>query len=251
MSKDNLSFNLDASGSEDAEYFIPNIGVNCLILGFDSRCVRLLLYKAKDANEWIIPGDFVLESENVDSAAARVVNFRTGLQDYYLKQFHFFGEWDRVCLKEKLKHKTDLSRHISLCYFALVKYYKVELHGRANEDVQWFDINKLPEIHPAHKNIVDTVLFTIRQHVGFLPLGYELLADKFTMPELRNIYEAFLGREIDRRNFQRKMLSIGYIKPLNEIRKDGAHKSPNLYSFDKKKYKEAEEKGLQIMSNNL
>lgn len=71
------------------------------------------------------------------------------------------------------------------------------------------------------------------------------------MPELRSIYEAILGRELDRRNFQRKMLSIGFIKALNETRKVGAHKSPNLYSFDKKKYEEAERLGIQLMSNNL
>lgn len=92
---------------------------------------------------------------------------------------------------------------------------------------------------------------TIRQQIGFLPLGYGLLPEKFTMPELRTIYETILERELDRRNFQRKMLSIGYIKPLNETRKIGAHKSPNLYTFEKDKYDEAARLGLQIMSNNL
>lgn len=251
MSKENLSLS-PVCRAESGGKFIPNVAVNCLILGFDAGYLKLLLYRNKETQEWIIPGSYIAESEDVGDAVLRVLHHRTGLKDSYIKQFFFFDKKEKTNANGNSGNELLYSsRFISLCYYALVKHDKTKVNCECHEEIEWFDINNLPVIHPSHEEIIDKALFTLRQQIGFLPLGYELLPEKFTMPELRNIYEAVLGREIDRRNFQRKMLSIGYIKPLNETRKMGAHKSPNLYSFDKKKYKEAEENGLQIMSNNL
>ncbi|MDU1889697.1 MAG: NUDIX domain-containing protein [Dysgonomonas sp.] len=244
------------------DLFIPNISVDCIVLGYHSGCIKVLLCKFKVSDKWMLPGGFVAKNEDPDESAYRVLEGRTGLKNVYLKQFYFFGKKSRIKLEEHtkmLRHfnvdpqrgKWYLDRFISLGYYALVKYDEVELFAREYEDVDWFDINDIPELYADHREIVDTAIMTIRKQIGFIPIGYELLPEKFTMPELRSIYEALLGRKLDRRNFQRKMLSIGFIQPLNEKRKAGAHKSPNLYSFIKGKYDEAEKYGIQIMSNNL
>lgn len=235
----------------EKEVFIPNVSVDCTIFGFHSGCIKILLSKFKVSNRWMIPGGFISKNELPDEAAVRVLNVSTGLNNIYLKQFYFLGKRpdDKQCLEDD---KSSINSSISLAYYALIKFEKAKIRINAEyEDVGWFDINNIPNLYPAHKEIVDVALATIRKQVGFVPIGYELLPEKFTMPELRSIYEAILGRELDRRNFQRKMLSIGYIKTLNETRKAGAHKSPNLYSFDKRRYKNAEQSGIQIMSNNL
>lgn len=250
--------------NQATEIFIPNVSVDCIILGFDSGYIKVLLCKLKASDKWMLPGGFVGKGEDPDDSAYRVLEEKTGLgRDVYLKQFYFFGkkyqledEETIVMLKrlnidtesEKIQH---LERFISLGYYSLIKYSDVKVTAQEYEDVAWFDINKTPSLYAGHKEIICTAMSTIRRQIGFIPIGYELLPEKFTMPELRCIYEAILGRELDRRNFQRKMLSIGYIQPLNEVRKVGAHKSPNLYAFIEDKYKEAEEKGIQIMSNNL
>lgn len=250
MSKKIVSVN--SSGEGKGDRFISDIAVDCLIFGFDSGCLKLLLCKDKEEEKWVVPASFISIDEDVDAAAMRILNHRTGLKDSYIKQFCFFGEKDRTnSTGEFGKMLVCPDRFVSLSYYALIKYKKAKVYCEDCEHIGWFNVHDLPEIYPTYRRIIDKALFTLRQQVGFLPLGYELLPEKFTMPELRTIYEAVLGREIDRRNFQRKMLSIGYIKALHETRKAGAHKSPNLYSFDKVKYKEAEEKGLQIMSNNL
>ncbi|WP_029905122.1 NUDIX domain-containing protein [Prevotella sp. 10(H)] len=248
---------------QDPDIFIPNVSVDCIILGFHAGSLKVLLSKFKVSDKWMLPGGFVAKDEDPDESAKRVLREKTGLNDIYLKQFYFFGKKGRIGLDEnvemlkrsKLNHDKvnwPLDRFISLGYYALVKYNEVTLQADEEyEEAAWFDINQMPELYADHKEIIDTATFTIRRQIGFVPVGYELLPEKFTMPELRCIYEAILGRPIDRRNFQRKMLSIGYIQPLNETRKVGAHKSPNLYTFIKEKYDEAERFGIQVMSNNF
>ncbi|NDV95404.1 NUDIX hydrolase [Dysgonomonas sp. 521] len=237
----------------DRDIFIPNVSVECAIFGFHSGCLKVLLCKLKAGNKWMLPGGFIAKNETPDDAASRILESKTKLKDVYLKQFYFFGKKEQDGPNDKEdSNKSYVNSNISLAYYALVKYEDVKVYANDEyEEAAWFDIGNIPEVYADHKVIFDTAISTIRKQIGFVPIGYELLPEKFTMPELRSIYESILDRELDRRNFQRKMLSIGFITSLNETRKVGAHKSPNLYSFDKEKYKEAEQLGIQIMSNNL
>lgn len=236
----------------DRDIFIPNISVECAILGFHSGYLKVLLCKLKASNKWMLPGGFIAKDETPDDTANRILCSKTGLKDIYLRQFYFFGKKGQSSSYRENGNKSYISSNISLAYYALVKYSEVKVFANDEyEEAVWFNIGDIPEMYTDHKFIFDTAISTLRKQIGFIPIGYELLPEKFTMPELRGIYESILERELDRRNFQRKMLSIGFITALNETRKVGAHKSPNLYSFDKEKYKEAENMGIQIMSNNL
>lgn len=255
---------LSESLNRAVENFIPYISVDCIILGFDSGCIKALLCKHKKSNKWLITGGFVRRDEGPDDAAYRILKDKTGIsREGYLKQFYFFnkkcniGDDENTMMLKRLgvdvvpENMKKLDRFVSLGYYFLVKYPYVNVHAEEYEDVEWFDINALPELYETHGMLIEEAIASIRKQVGFTPFGYELLPAQFTMPELRAIYEAILGRELDRRNFQRKMLSIGYIKALNEVRKEGAYKSPYLYTFIEEKYREAEVRGIQIMSNNL
>ncbi len=168
----------------------------------------------------MLPGGFVGKDEDPDEAMLRILKDRTGLDRVYLKQFCFFGKKTRTNLGEHEKILRELKvrpengkwymdRFISLGYYSLIRYDKARVTVREYEDVDWFCLDELPPLYGDHKEIIDTAVQTIRKQIGFIPIGYELLPEKFTMPELRNIYESLLNRELDRRNFQRKMLSIG------------------------------------------
>lgn len=230
--------------------YIPGVSVSCVAFCFSSGVLKLLLGKYKTGDKWILPAGFIAQDEDVDEAILRILKEKTGVKDPYLKQFSFFGNKERVDAINASK-QANMGRFINLAYYSFIKEDEVKLPKLNEEELRWFDIKEIPNTYADHKEIIDICMQTIRQQIGFLPLGYGLLPEKFTMPELRTIYETILERELDRRNFQRKMLSIGYIKPLNETRKIGAHKSPNLYTFEKDKYDEAARLGLQIMSNNL
>lgn len=239
---------------KDMDIFIPHVSVDCAILGFHSGCLKVLLSKLKVSDTWMLPGGFITRGETPDETATRIIHTKTKLRNVYLKQFHFFGKKEKngSAISDNKQNHAHINSSISLAYYALVKYGEIKIQANDEyEEIEWFEINDTPKIYPEHKEALDMAIHTLRKQIGFIPFGYELLPEKFTMPELRSIYESILGRELDRRNFQRKMLSIGYITTLNETRKAGAHKSPNLYSFDKEKYEEAEKLGTQIMSNNL
>jgi hypothetical protein len=76
------------------------------------------------------------------------------------------------------------------------------------------------------------------------PIGYNLLPDKFTLPEIHALYETILGKKLDQRNFIKKLVTLGLVRKLDEQRSIGPHRSPFLYQFDKETYEAALEQGI-------
>jgi hypothetical protein len=137
-------------------------------------------------------------------------------------------------------------RFVSIGYYALVDYTAFEPHPDAkSKAVAWWELNALPPLILDHQAMIDKALETLRLRLRHEPIGYELLPEKFTMSELQKLYEAVLGRTMNRRNFHRKMLSYGILKDLQESRQGVPHKAPRLYSFDQTGYKQALQQGLR------
>lgn len=236
----------------DQDKYVPGVTISCVAFCFESGSLKLLLCKPKGETEWVLPGGLIAQDEDADQAARRILKDKIGVKRPFMNQFHFFGDKDRTDVAGIQEgNESTYPRLINLAYYSLVKNEEIKQVGSNEDEITWFRLGDCSCIHVDHKEIIDTCIFSIRRQVGFLPIGYGLLPEKFTMPELRVIYETILERSIDRRNFQRKILSVGYVKPLHETRKIGGHKSPNLYKFDKKKCEEAVRLGIQLMSNNL
>lgn len=242
---------------EGHNWFLPSLSVDCVIFGFHNSELKVLLLKHRHLNIWGLPGGFINKDEPVDVAAKRVLQERTGLQEIFLQQFHAFGDTERY---EKEFHYRDLKkdgilvrsdhwllqRFITIGYYALVEFSKVSpSEDTLTEKCMWWDIHKAPSLMLDHKKILDKALQALRMQLNYQPIGYNLLPDKFTMPELQKLYETILDKKLDRRNFQRKILNYGILNHLKEIKKGGAHKAPYLYSFDIKRYQEALRVGLQ------
>ncbi len=239
------------------DLFMPSVSLDCVIFGFHENELKVLLLKMKSADKWALPGGFIFKQEAIDEAATRVLQERTGLQDIFLRQFHVFGQPKRTEKKTHLnmlkkdgikvnKNNWIIQRFITVGYYALVDF--VHVHPKpdlSSVACEWHDLHSIKELFMDHKNILDKALDTLRLQLNHEPIGYNLLPQKFTMPELQKLYETILDKPLDRRNFQRRILSFGLVKKLKETRKGGAHKAPYLYSFDLKKYKKALEEGLQ------
>lgn len=241
-----------------AESFHPGISVDCVIFGFHEGTLKILLNKFKHYTKWMIPGGFVYKDENVDDSAYRVLSNRTGLSDIFLRQFYLFGDKNRTDIEENKDMLTKggiegnekrnnhwlAQRFVSVGYYALVEYSKVRIETNDDEEIAWYDLEDVPELYSDHNKIIEKALATIRMQLLILPFGYELLPEKFTMTELRLIYETILKQKLDRRNFQRKMLSTGLIYKLDEVSKKWGVKTSALFSFDKEKYLNAVENGF-------
>lgn len=232
--------------------FLPHISIDCVIFGFHENRLKVLLLKWKERGQWSLPGGFIQHNESIDSSAKRTLKERTGLSNIYLRQFYTFGEPKRDRNKPFIKRqqvkKTWLdNRFITVGYYALVEYSKVSPQPDwLSESCGWYDVGNAPKLIYDHNDIVDKALEVLRSSLNDVPVGYNLLPAKFTMPELQNLYETILDVKLDRRNFQKKMLSFGLLERLNERKTGGAHKSPYLYRFDKKKYDRAMKQGLKF-----
>lgn len=238
---------------EDVSAFLPSVSIDCIIFGFHDGILKILLNKFKTNRKWMLPGGFVFLHENVNNAAYRILSERTGLKEIYLKQFYLFGDTQRVHPDEN-KQILDttgvnsphwlLNRFVSIGYYALVEYSQLKVYSNEHEKVEWFHINEVPQLYGDHNKIIEKAIKSIRSQINSIPMGYELLPKKFTMTDLRIIYETILDRKLDRRNFQRKMLATGFIIKLEEVSKKWGCKSATLFTFDKEKYNFALKSGM-------
>lgn len=237
--------------------FMPSVSLDCVIFGFHENELKVLLLKMKSADAWALPGGFIYKEEDIEDAATRVLRERTGIQDIFLRQFLVFGHPKRADKKFHLnmlkkdgiiveKDNWLLQRFLTVGYYALVDFAVVIPEpDQSSIACEWHDLHTIRELFMDHKQILDKALETLRLQLNHEPIGYTLLPNKFTMPEIQKLYETILDKKLDRRNFQRRILAFGFIKRLKETRKGGAHKAPYLYSFDLKKYKKALQEGLQ------
>jgi ADP-ribose pyrophosphatase YjhB (NUDIX family) len=234
----------------------PGISVDCVILGFHENELKVLLLKVGPSNQWALPGGVIKKNEPIEQAAYRVLQERTGVQNIFLQQFNVFGAPDRSdasihqnrYLEHGIKIPKDnwlLQRFITIGFYALIDFSEVNLKNIvSDETAEWIDMNKLSNLMMDHAEIVQKALDTLRNQLAYLPVGKNLLPKKFTMPELQKLYETILNEKLDRRNFQRKLLSFGILNRLNETKKGGAHKAAYLYTFNEKKYQKALKDGL-------
>ena len=231
--------------------FYHNVSVDIVILGYHERTLKVLLQKPGfSEDKWMLPGGYIRRTQTVEEAAVEVVRDRTRLTDLDLMQFHVFsrpgrnrGYEDKIRTQfeevgiDAPKNFWIFDDFLSVGFFALTDYSKVRPSGSFySEECRWFDIDALPPLVYDHSEIVAAALRRLRHHIVFHPIGYSLLPDKFTLPEIHSLYETILGRHLDERNFTKKLVGLGLIVKTRETRKIGPHRSPFLYIFDKARY---------------
>jgi 8-oxo-dGTP diphosphatase len=232
----------------DVDQFMPGLSIDNVIFGFHDNQLKVLLLECLNRRDWMLPGGYIHKEETVDAAASRVLQDRTGLKSVYLQQFHVFGDPRRSresLIKGVLKsmqlnydeNKWFLQRFITIGYYALVEFAKVVPVPDPNSiSCDWHEINDLPHLIFDHRDIILNALTSMRLHLNYQPIGYNLLPKEFTMKNLQSIYETILNRKLDRSNFNRKMLASGILDKKEKLFAGGAHKAPYLYSFNKKIY---------------
>ena len=239
----------------DETKFLKHISLDCVVFGFHDSQLKVLLLRMKRTKDWALPGGFVLLDESIEIAASRVLRERTGLDHIFLKQFKVFSNPGRSNTNPGVQDLLDSGavdniswfsqRFISVGFYALVDFSKAEPTPDLYSDLcLWKPIEEVGTLMLDHNQILDKALETLRLQLNYQPIGYNLLPDRFTMPELQKLYETILGKELDRRNFQRKMLSYAILTKLEVHKTGGAHKAPYLYEFNFDSYQKALQNGL-------
>ncbi|KRB39220.1 ADP-ribose pyrophosphatase [Microbacterium sp. Root180] len=189
--------------------------------GADAARVMLpLVRRTRDPHEghWALPGGWLDAIEGLEAAASRTLGETTGLAPSYLEQLYAFGAVDR-----------SPTRVVSIVYWALIR--PDEVPDERVENVQWFDAATLPRLAFDHNEIVDYALWRLRNKVGYSRIAHGLLADEFTLAELREVYESILDRRLDPANFRRQVENSGTLIPTDRFR-TGSHRPARLYRYN-------------------
>lgn len=238
---------IEEKSKEAWEIYIPHLSIDCVVFGFQDARLKVLTVRLKENNLWALPGGYVLKTENINEAANRILQERTGAANIYLQQFRVFSDLNRT--EGFFEDFDDMiwnkQRFLSIGFYALVDYSQVNLViDDISDACEWKSIDELPELMMDHRLIFDKALITLRKQLNYKPIGLNLLPENFTMPELQKLYETILEKKLNRGNFYRKILRYDILEKLNESRKGGAHKAPDLYRFNITKYQLALKNGL-------
>jgi ADP-ribose pyrophosphatase YjhB (NUDIX family) len=205
------------------------IAVDCIVFGFDGEDFRLLLIQrgfAPEKKRWSLMGGFIQPEESLEVAANRVLKKLTGLEGVYLEQLQAFGNPNR----------DPVERTLAVAYFALIDIQKYEKQISHEYNAEWFKLSEMPQLIFDHAEMVEIAKNRLRYKAALHPILFELLPEKFTIPQLKNLYEGLYGTTFDKRNFSRKVLSTGLLVKQKDKDKGNSRKGAFYYVLDRRKY---------------
>ncbi len=215
------------------------VAVDCIIFGYDiiEKEIKLLLFKRivePAKGKWSLAGGFVEVDESLDASASRILKNLTGLDSVYMKQSFTYGNVDR----------DPGARVISVVYFALIALRDIDKDLAIKNGVQWRSLNRLPNLIFDHPVMVKKALHELQEQVKVKPVGFELLPEKFTLVQLQDLYEAIYQKKVDKRNFRKKILSMGILEKLDEKERETSKRGAFYYRFNKDRYKRLAKNGF-------
>ena len=200
----NYTFVRGAAFPYQYKYEHPAVTTDCVIFTYEDWKLKVLLVKRGGEpykGKWALPGGFLQNDETAMEGALRELREDTGLAASAVVELGVFSDPNR----------DPRERVITIAFYALVKPSEVVGVDDADE-AAWFPIDELPQLAFDHADIINAAMERIRRDIHFEPIGFDLLDDEFTIPDLQRLYEIILGVKFDRRNFQRKILSSGILE---------------------------------------
>ncbi len=194
------------------QYRYEHMGVttDCVIFTYEDWRLKVLLVRRGAEpfkGEWAFPGGFLRMDETAEQGALRELREETALVPSAIGQLGVFSDVDR----------DPRERVITIAWYALVKPYEV-VGGDDADEAAWFSVDDLPHLAFDHQLIFEAAMERLRRDIHFQPVGFDLLDEEFTIPDLQRLYEAILGVKFDRRNFQRKILASGVLESVDRER---------------------------------
>ena len=215
------------------------VAVDCIIFGFHNSELKLLLIKRKFEpcqGEWSLMGGFLNKEESIDAAAERVLQDLTGLENVYMEQIGIFGDVER----------DPGERVLSAAYYALINIDDYDVNLADTHNAVWVPISEIPELIFDHNKMVKIAQKQLRRKAAVEPIGFNLLPELFTLPQLQSLYEAILGEPVDKRNFRKKVLTMDVFEKTEEKDKSNSKRGAYFYRFDYDKYTKLMQNGLKF-----
>ena len=207
----------NAKNYDVTKYDRPSVTVDVLLFTIDDGELKLLLIKRTEwpfENMMALPGGFVKMDESLDEAANRELREESGIKNVYLEQLYTFGAPKR----------DPRTRVITVTFLALVESGKVDTG-------MFYPVDSLPKLAFDHNKIVEYGVGRLRNKLMYSNIAFGLLPREFSLTDLQTTYEIVLGKELDKRNFRKKILSVDLLSPTGEQQVRGAHRPAKLYRF--------------------
>jgi 8-oxo-dGTP diphosphatase len=214
------------------------VTVDLVIFALRNWELQVLLVQrgvAPFAGRWALPGGFIREGESLEAAARRELEEETGVRNVYLEQLFTFGD----------PHRDPRGRVVTVAYYALVTgETAAPVAGTDAGAVRWAPARKHPPLAFDHDRILAYALERLANKLDYTTVGFQLLPKKFTLSQLQRVYEAVLGRKLDKRNFRRKMAVLDVLQPLDEWTQEGPSRPAQLHRFSSRRFERLRDRGI-------
>lgn len=215
------------------------LAVDAVVFGYQNSQLFVLLIQQKFNTaeiKWALPGGLVKESETLKEAVYRELKEETNVEINFLEQLYTFG--DDI-------YRDHRNRVVSVAYFALVQSSKMTL--KADTDAihaEWVNIQEIPKLAFDHNQILEMALQRLNAKLTYQPIGFDLLPKEFLFSDLENLYTTILGKEIDRRNFRKKILSFGFVEETEKFSENNKGRPAKYFKFNQLKYNQLIKEGI-------
>ena len=217
------------------------IAVDAIVFGYRNNSLYVLLIEQQFGSAekyWAVPGGLVKNDESLSDAVIRELHEETNVQLTFMEQLYTFG--DDV-------FRDSRNRVISIAYYALVDASNLEIKADSDaERVQWCKIDAIPTLAFDHNLIIEKAIIRLKAKLTYEPIGFDLLPDEFLFSDLENLYCTILEKEIDRRNFRKKILSYGFLEETDHFSPIKSGRPAKLFRFNKAKYNDLIDKGFHF-----
>lgn len=201
-----------------------HVGVDCIIFAVNNDRLSVLLVKRDfepEKGKWSLIGGFVNDNESVDEAAKRVLRELTGIDNVFIRQIGAFGEIDR----------DPGARVVSVAYFALLNLKEVDEKVVNEYKAEWVDVNDLPQLGFDHPKMIEQALSVMRRKILTDALAFNLLPEYFTLTQLQTLVETVTGKELDKRNFRKRITEIPGVEQTDLIDKESSRRGARMYRY--------------------
>ena len=205
-----------------------NIGIHVITTLFtvDKGIVKVLLVKRTNEpfnGYWALPGGAMYNNETLEDGARRELKEKTGLENIKLELGNIFDDVNR----------SNLQRMIGVSFLGVINTKGIELQKETmkTSNADFFAIDKVPKLAYDHNLVIDKSLKILKEKILKSSILKDLLPEEFTLPELQKVYETLLNKELDRRNFRKKLLNDGIIWAVNKDAVFNGKKPAKLYCF--------------------
>lgn len=205
------------------------IHVVCSIFTIDKGVCKVLLIERKNTpykDSWALVGGALYNNETLEEGMLREIKEKTNIDDIQLIPSKNYSKVDR----------SPLMRMIAVSYIGIIDIKKANLitNTMKTQNAMWFSVDDIPELAYDHNEILEDAVNLLKTQIVSSGILRSLYPDGFTLPEIQKVYEVILERELDRRNFRKKMLSLNLIVDTNKSIRFEGNKPAKLYKFKEK-----------------